>query len=192
MSRGRVEIDFTVVRELTLDDLRKLEVERGVQKPVPLMRRLSERHMALARALASGVSAQEASAITGYTVNRISILRDDPTFKDLVQLYTEKVDSGYLDFHKQLSGATMDAVLMLRDRMEDEPENIATRELLEVVKTGADRTGYGPQSTNVTVQVDLAERLAAAYKRVEERKRLEQLENDTERLTSLSVKEEKV
>jgi hypothetical protein len=44
--------------------------------------------------------------------------------------------------------------------------------LTELVKMGADRTGFGPQSksTNVNVTVDFGARLEAARRRVAERK----------------------
>lgn len=166
-TRGNVRqpVDFEVVRELTEDDLALLAEARG-SKPKPLTKRLSERHHALARFLASGMPNWEAAAVTGYTAHRISILQADPTFKELVAFYRANVESKYADLHDRLAGMAVDAADILRDRMEDNPDELGDGTLLEVVKMGADRTGHGPSSTNVQVNVGLAGRLEAARKRV--------------------------
>src|SRR5262245_47529587 len=67
-----------VTRPLREADLALLSSERGIQ-PVAL-KRITERHHALARCLATGMSATEASIVTGYSPSRISILKDDPAF----------------------------------------------------------------------------------------------------------------
>jgi coproporphyrinogen III oxidase-like Fe-S oxidoreductase len=56
----------------------------------------------------------------------------------------------------------------LQDRLETEPETMDAETLLSVAKFGADRSGHGPQSrqTNVNINVNLADRLSAARKRV--------------------------
>jgi hypothetical protein len=41
---------------------------------------------------------------------------------------------------------------------------------MEITKLGADRTGFGPQSSQLNVNVDLSGRLEAARKRVAMRK----------------------
>lgn len=166
-TRGNVRqpVDFEVVRELREDDLALLAEARG-SKPKPLTKRLSERHHALARFLAGGMPHWEAAAVTGYSPSRICILAADPTFKELVAFYTANVDAKYADLHEHLAGMSVEAAVILRDRMEEAPEELSSTLLMEVVKTGADRTGHGPSSTNVQVNVGLAGRLEAARKRV--------------------------
>lgn len=147
-----------------------LQEEKG-SKPSAL-KRLSERHHALARNLASGMSPSEAAVICGYALSRVSILQDDPAFQELLAFYRQDVELAYRDLHTRLSGLALDAADELADRLEENPETISVGQLMEVVKLGADRTGFGPQSssTNLNVNVDLASRLQAARERVASRR----------------------
>lgn len=171
-TRGRAsrEIDAVVVRELEASDLVLLSAEKG-SKPSAI-KRLSERHHALARNLAGGMAPSEAAIVCGYSVSRVSILQDDPAFKELLVFYRADVNAQYRDLHQRLSGLAMDAAEELSVRLEEEPEKVSIGQLMEITKLGADRTGFGPQtsSTNLNVNVDLASRLEAARKRVSARK----------------------
>lgn len=158
------------VRELSPDDFALLATERGVE-PAPL-KRLGERHHALAKLLAQGTAPGEAAVVTGLSASRVSILKADPTFQDLVAFYREKVDAAYVDMHSTLAGLSLDAAQELRERLEEEPEKISVGQLLEITKLGADRTGFGPKSTqDVNVNVGLADRMQAARERAEARRR---------------------
>lgn len=160
------------VRELDATDVALLSEERGI-KPPPL-KRLSERHHALARCLASGMEDGDAAITCGYVTSRVSILRADPAFQELLAFYRQDVNSKYLDMHGVLAGLSLDAAMELRERLEAEMQSddktISFGQLSELVKLGADRTGFGPQSSQLNVNVDLAGRLEAARKRVEQRR----------------------
>jgi hypothetical protein len=53
-------------------------------------------------------------------------------------------------------------------RLENEPEKVPFSLLKDLIQLGADRTGHGPSTTqNVNVNVGLADRMAAAQKRLE-------------------------
>lgn len=171
--RAARPIVATTLRELETVDLLALGEEKGSEAPA--IKRLSDRHHALARNLASGMGESEAAIMCGYAASRVSILKDDPAFKELLAFYRNDVSAQYRDLHQRLSGLAMDAAEELSDRLEAAPEDISVGQLMEITKMGADRTGYGPQtsSTNVNINVDLASRLQKARERVEERKRLE-------------------
>lgn len=177
-SRRAEAVTGTIVRELTEADIALLETDRGIQ-PVPI-KHLRHRHHALARALASGLSNWEAAMIAGYAPHRVAILNDDPTFKELVAFYHQEQAVVHQDLHEKLVGLSQDAADELATRLENEPEKLSTAQLQELVKLGADRTGYGPQSssTNVNVTVDISKRLEAARKRVNERQLIEGNLND--------------
>jgi hypothetical protein len=163
--RAPVQIEAEVLRELNAADLVLLATERGV-KPTPIMR-LRERHHALARNLASGMTDGEAAAICGYELSRVSILKGDPTFKELVLFYREDVKRAYAQVHEVLSGMAVDAAIIIRERMEDTPDELSSSLLTEIVKMSADRTGYGPSSKQeVNVNFNLANRLEEARKRI--------------------------
>lgn len=163
------------VRELDSCDVALLAEEKGSKAP-PL-KRLSERHHALARCLASGMSDGDAAITCGYVLSRVSILKADPAFQELLAFYRADVNSKYLDMHGVLAGLSLDAAMELRERLELDIESgektISVGQLMELTKLGADRTGYGPQSSQLNVNVDLAGRLEAARKRVEQRRLVE-------------------
>jgi hypothetical protein len=159
--------EVEIVRELTQDDLARLDEPRPSAKPPAVIKRLHERHHALARFVAAGLTNWEASALTGYEPSRISILRNDPTFRNLVSFYGEKKDALIADMHLRLSGLSVDAIDELRNRLEEKPEEFTNGQLLDMVKAGADRSGHGPSTTNVQVNVGLAQRMDNARRRVE-------------------------
>ena len=167
--RASKAVSAEIVRSLDEADLALLGEEKG-SKPSAI-KRISERHHALARNLAAGMGPGEAALVCGYSASRVSILQDDPAFKELVIFYSADVDRAYADLHTRLSGLAVTAADELMSRLEDDPEGISTGQLMELTKMGADRTGHGPQSssTNVNVNVDLADRLKAARERVAKR-----------------------
>ncbi len=83
-------------------------------------------------------------------------------------LYRETKDLEYVEFASRMAGLSKDAVVELQTRMENEPEKFTNSMLLEMLKTLADRTGHGPTTTQVNVQLDLGSRLAAARQRARE------------------------
>lgn len=169
---GRAEKDLEpeVVRYLDQDDIEALSAERGVQKPRNLstLKRLSERHRNLARLIAAGKEDWEVSAITGYTVSHISILKSDPAMKNLIAHYSEELDIVYTQVNEKLAQVAGTSLDVIQDRLED-PEIVAEMsvgQLIELAKLGADRTGNGPTTkSEVNVQVNIADRLEAARKR---------------------------
>lgn len=169
--RASRQVSATVVRALDAADLALLGEERGA-RAAPL-KRLSERHHALARCLASGMAPGDAAITCGYVASRVSILQADPAFQELLSFYRQDVDSKYLDMHGVLAGLSLDAAMELRERLEADidadEKKISVGQLMELVKVGADRTGHGPQSSQLNVNVDMAVRLEAARKRVAQR-----------------------
>jgi len=169
-TRGRPArpVVLTVARELTQADISLLATDRQI-KPIPI-KRLRDSHHALARCLASGMKPAEASIVTGYCLARISILQSDPSFAELLNFYRSNEEMQFAEFQTRMSALGLDAIQELHDRLLEEPEKLSPGQLLELVKSMADRTGHGPatKSTNVNVNVDLSARLEAARRRVGE------------------------
>jgi hypothetical protein len=155
-----------VVRELTQSDLHLLATERSI-KPTSVQR-ITDRHHALARCLASGMSATEACLVTGYTPSRVSILRGDPSFEELIAFYREDRGAEVQDLQQKFTALAKDATTEIQERLELEPEKFEVGALLDIVKLAADRSGNGPASktTNVNVNVNLGDRMKAARERV--------------------------
>ena len=133
--------------------------------PEPIAR-VSHRHHALAKCLSLGMTALEASLSTGYNIKRISILQRDKLFAELVEFYEEQTVDTFKANSEQLQGLTGEAIVEIRERLEKEPEKMSTKELVEIAKLAADRSGHGPQQTQVTIDVSLSERMKRARERV--------------------------
>ena len=166
--RAAVQLEFSEAGPLTDADLAALALPRD-SKP-PALVRLSQRHHALARVLASGTGPGEAAIICGYDISRVSILQSDPTFQELLKFYSAQVDAQYANLHESLSALSVDAAEELRDRLENNPADLSTGALIDIVKMSADRTGFGPQTkSEVSVVVGMADRLRLARERVANR-----------------------
>lgn len=167
-TRGRAPatVEQLSRRDLTQADLALLASGRG-SVPVAISA-LRERHHHLARVLAQGMEVVDAAAVTGYSISRISILRHDPTFIELMAHYREVENSAFADFTERASQITMTAMDALLDKLEDDPNSIPDTMKLEIAKFGADRTGHAPvqKNVNINANVDLGTRLSLARKRV--------------------------
>lgn len=166
--RGRrpVPLDVRTVGEITEADLSLLAGSRGTQ-PRPIQK-LRDRHHALAKALAGGMSVTEASLVTGYDPAWISSLQRVPAFKQLLAEYGSVRDGCFADFQERAAVVTLEALNQIHDTLEEEGEKVSIDQKLEIVKTLADRTGHAPvaKSVQVNATVDLTDRLARARARV--------------------------
>lgn len=127
--------------------------------------RLRDTHHALARALAMGLSQAEAAEVAGYSYVRVSLLQDDPAFQELIAHYRGIKEEEFRDFHKQAASLTLDMLEELRTRFEEQTDKMGNEFLIDTVTKLADRTGHGPRTTQVNVNLDLAGRIEAARKR---------------------------
>lgn len=166
-----LNLEWNVLRELTAEDARVANEETRDAHTISPLKRINERHHAAARALASGMTVIEVSLATDLERSYISWLQNnDPAFKALVASYRADVERVFKDMHAEMAGLGVDAVSALRRRLEANEEEFKVGQLLELVRTTADRTGYGPSSKKeVNVNLGLAERLDLARKRVAER-----------------------
>ena len=187
---GRPAIDLEVVEvgELTVEDLAALTSGGGL-KAIPI-KKLSERHHALARSMAAGMGQREAAYQHAYTPTRVGMLMRDTAFIELVEHYRTIPDAMYADLHERLSGMSIDAADEITRRMEDDANReegkepkISLGQLLDSMVVGADRTGFGPatKSTHLHIHANLAEKLEAARKRVEIMRNQEMKEIEHER-----------
>lgn len=156
-------------REVSDEDILATQEERGT--PAKPLKKIRQRHHALAKALADGIPPGEAGLLCGYTASHVSILQADPSFKDLIKFYNDSKREKYLDLHDKLAQLGEDAVDELSERLEESPDDLSVGQLLEISKMSLDRSGHGPQtSTNVNVNIGLADKLAQGRKRALEAK----------------------
>lgn len=164
--KGAVIVTF--LRELTEGDKAFLSRQPVAARNGTQLRKLRDSHHKIAKLLADGLDPAEVSMISGYSMNRIYVLGNDPTFKELVSFYRENKDKEYTDFHQRMASFATDAVQELHARLDEEPDKMTNEFLADIVKTLADRTGHAPvsKSINVDVKANLADRLSRARQRV--------------------------
>jgi hypothetical protein len=163
-------INAEIVRELEESDLALLETDRGVKAPT--LRRLTDMHHCIARLVAQGEAGYAIAMATGYSQSRISILKADPAFQELVAHYREAAAEIYeehqIDIAKKMAAVLSDTLDVQHDYvLSDDPD---IRNINDIAKFVADRAGYGPasKSTNTNFTFDLAGALAAGRQRAEE------------------------
>ncbi|HEY9155571.1 MAG TPA: hypothetical protein VIM69_10590 [Opitutaceae bacterium] len=170
--RAPAVIELELAGEIREEDLRALALPR--QSSAPPLKRLRDRHHRLAQLLASGETERDAAIICGYDLSRVSILKNDPAFKELLEFYRSKQMEKFDGFGNKLATIANEAADLLIEKLEDEDEaeKLTVPQLMALAELGADRIGYGKQtnSTSLNVNVGLADSLSEARKRVAERR----------------------
>lgn len=164
--RQAAEITAEFSRALTRADLSMPVLKSAAP---PSIKEIRDSHHALARVLATGTKEGEASIITGYSPSRISVLKADPQFQQLLEFYRETATDVVADFRARMADMGMDALAVLRDKLEADPDSFSGALLKEIVMAMADRTGHAPQRgpTSVTqINVGLGDRMEAARQRM--------------------------
>lgn len=102
-------------------------------------------HHAIARLLGGGMTAGQAAATVGWAPQRVRDLMLSPAFTELVAVYADQRELVVHDFEAKMRLVAADALSMVHERlMGVQGEQMGTNELVEIVKTLADRTGYNP------------------------------------------------
>lgn len=159
--------EVTNIRAVTRADLAHLTVKRDVTA----VQTLRDNHHRIARAVASGLSLGDVASTCGVSYNRVTSLKADPSFQELVAHYRAIITSEWaqqdtvIEF---LRGNALKAQAMISDKLDaaaEANEFLPTRDLLGIAELGLDRTGYGKVNKNVNINVDFAAKLEAARNR---------------------------
>lgn len=144
-------------RELTEADIAHLAVApRGVQ--APNLQKLTDRHHALARQLAAGVSPGDAALTLGYDPSRVSIIQQSPAFQDLLSVYRAEVNREFASYNEHRAGLARDALLELRERFENDPTSMTNRELLSITDQMTEAAD-AVEHTDLPVMIELVGRV---------------------------------
>ena len=135
---GVAVLELCFDRELSDADLVLLEEGVGLGLSTPPIAKIREVHHHVARLLAEGRKGVEVSAITGYSQSRISILKRDPAFSELLAYYKGQTAVVYQTVHEKLAQVGTMALEELRDKLED--GELSTNQLIKVVEMGSDRS----------------------------------------------------
>lgn len=152
------EFAIEVVRSLTEEDIPQLTAPANT-KPIPIQT-LRASHHNLAQLLAQGRSETEVALISGYSLSRISILKGDPSFQQLMAGYQEVRNSVFADTLDRMRILGLSTLDELQERLESAPEHWSNRELMEManlmlVKPGQNQSaGANPNpGAGVTLNV---------------------------------------
>lgn len=155
VGRGRrPQLKVLGTRPLTEEDL--MEAATKPVEGTPGIKALRQSHHTLAKLLAQGTKQQDAAVITGISTSRISILKADPSFAELLSYYTAMEEEGWknarADMRERLTGLGFDSIETLAARLEEDPDGFSNDALMKLVELTTDRIGHGKTSSqNVKV-----------------------------------------
>lgn len=157
--RGRgkspAPLGVCVERPLTREDIEEIGTkEVGVSAPPPISQ-LRDSHHEVARLMAQGFRQVDISRKTGYSQSRLSVLKNDPAFSELVESYREVVEEVFIDTNHKLKSLTDDGISIMHERLLDDPDSISDTLLLDLIKAVADRAGFAPVSKSLNLNATL-------------------------------------
>jgi hypothetical protein len=172
LGKGRrlKRVECRIKRELDEADLALVTDQEAGIKPEQV-KHLLQSHHTIARLLAKGERPQNVSLICGIGISRISILKGDPAFAELLEYYIdmegEANKAATVDLAQRLALLGEDSVEALHDRLRDNPDQFSNKELTSLAEVVLDRTGFGKTSTvnsnvNLGVSDETLARLRAA------------------------------
>ncbi len=130
-------------RALSAED-KALAATSSVGSTTPHLKRIRAVHHAAARLIATGMKDAEVSMNVGLCVSRLSILKNDPAFQDLITHYETAEKERFAVVQDRMAMLGMVAAEELNDRIIDSPEELTTKDLTEIMKVSLDRGGYAP------------------------------------------------
>lgn len=157
-TRGRTmsPLELEIISSISEEDLLNRSEGALVSSEAPTLSRIRGIHHEIARLLASGLKPADVSAVTGYSLSRISILQKDPSFRELLSFYEAKSDEVFVDVRKRMAVLGLDAASELADRLENKPETLSNSQLIEITKASLDRAGFSPVTKTVNVGVQIS------------------------------------
>lgn len=136
----------------------------------PTVKALRHTHHRLAQLLAGGMDETVAAKLCNYTANRVSILKSDPAFAELLAHYAATKDDAFVEFVDAAAALSVDMLGRLQQILDEEPEKLTPTHVMDALKLLADRTGHAPvtKTQNVNVNLNLGDKLRLARERANE------------------------
>jgi len=126
--------------------------------------KLRDSHHIMARLIVSGLSVADIAAETGYSIARVSVLRNSPAMQELVARYRaddhdewrKSRDATYEYMHR----IRVKSLRIIDDALDE--DDVSPVFALKALDTTADRTNYHRKTTKENINVDFAARLEFA------------------------------
>jgi hypothetical protein len=128
---------FYVLRSMTVEDLPLLRSPPALLPDQVRVQSLGEvryTHHMLAQLLVQGKSQSECSALTGYSPSYISLIKDDPAFRELLCHYEGIREASFVDTIARMRGLGLHTLEELQSRLASEPARWTKRELMELAE----------------------------------------------------------
>jgi hypothetical protein len=120
---------------LTLEDLETLAAPPGpAAGPSQLLAEPRTRHHQLAQYMSMGMTNVEISRILGYSMSRLSILRTDPMFQELLAHYEQNAQVAFTEVLDRRKQVGMQALEEIQSRMDADPERFSNDQLFSLVE----------------------------------------------------------
>jgi DNA-binding CsgD family transcriptional regulator len=152
------------VRAMTKADIESLREPSARER----IKNLRDSHHIMARLIVSGLSLAEIAEETGYSITRVSVLRNSPAMKELCDRYRgddhETWKARRDERYEAILAAGTKAWRQIVDAL-DEPEPLPVTTLLKIADSSSDRVGYHRKTTKENINVNFAARLEEAIKR---------------------------
>lgn len=153
-------VAWEIVRSLRVpDDLHFLT--ESLPAPRQTLKQIRHNHHQLAQLLAQGTPQVEAARLTGYNNAYICVLESDPTFKELVNYYSQQRELAFVDVVDRMRTLGLSTLDELQSRLESDPDSYSNRELMEqaeltlIKPMAASRGAIQPNQTGSGVSVSV-------------------------------------
>jgi hypothetical protein len=164
------------VRSLSRADLEVLR--QPVAKTA--IKALKDSHHRIARLVAIGKNNLEIAAEAGMSIGRVSQLKQDPAFMNLVEDYRADVKAIWKDHVDHMAEMAVTNMVKAERQISDQldaadevgSEPIPLRDLARLTADRMDRFGYGKHTTAVNINVGFAARLEQAIHRSNKAKQI--------------------
>ena len=114
------------------------ELDKVVARPSSI-KRIRDHHHLVARMVARGMRTGDVAREVGFSISRISILKSDPAFRQLVEMYrlnyNQLEDIAFMDAKKKASLLLCNGLDLLNDRYEEDPDSITGAEARSDIET---------------------------------------------------------
>jgi hypothetical protein len=123
-----------LVRVLREEDLPQLHHPPPQGTTAPSLKAVQHQHHQIAQLLAQGMKQVQVSLVTGISQSRISILKGDPTFQELMAYYSSQRELVFVDVLEKMKVLGLSSLDEMQRRLDEAPEDLSNRELMELTK----------------------------------------------------------
>jgi hypothetical protein len=126
------QVIWEVIRSLNAEDMTLLNT--SLPSPRASLTQIRHSHHQLAQLLSEGRQQSEAALLTGYSPTYVSVLKDDPSFQELISYYAAQQELVYVDVLERMKSLGLSTVDELQNRLEEDSTQFTNRELLDQVE----------------------------------------------------------